>query len=184
MTGKWISVFEKLVFLLSFAVVLTAVILQGPRLFGMVPYVVLSGSMEPTIPAGSVLYCRTGQNRQKVGDIITYRLSRDTGGELLVTHRIVEIRDGAYVTKGDSNDNPDLAPVTKDQIIGSYQYHIPLVGYVLARLNGRLLVAILIWILCLNGLSALLCGADEPSKQTQKKERRAGRRGFLQIHHE
>ena len=69
-------------------VVLLAVALVGVRLIGLQPYVVLSGSMEPTYHVGSLIYVKSVDYKElKVGDPITYMVSEDT----VVTHRIIEV---------------------------------------------------------------------------------------------
>lgn len=53
------------------AVVLLAVALVGVRIVGLQPYVVLSGSMEPTYPVGSLIYVKsTGLNVEILGSAI------------------------------------------------------------------------------------------------------------------
>lgn len=184
MRRRLVIFMERAVFLMTAAVALAAIFLQGPRLLGMTPYVVLSGSMEPKISAGSVLYCKREQEPPEVGDIITYRLSGSDGSQVFVTHRVIGTRDGAYLTKGDHNGQADLAPVSGEQILGVYRYHIPWAGYVVARLNGKLLAVVILWILFLNGLSAILSGFAVPTDRNENEERRAGRTVFLQDYYE
>ena len=47
----------------------------APRLFGIKPFVVLFGSMEPTVPTGSVVFVDTRDRDVSEGDIITYSLA-------------------------------------------------------------------------------------------------------------
>ena len=56
-------------------------------------YVVMSGSMEPTIPTGSIVVVDGRKKERKPGDIITYRR-----GSVVVTHRIVKKREEGYCT--------------------------------------------------------------------------------------
>lgn len=115
-------------------VVLLAVALVGVRLFGIRTYAVLSGSMEPTYPTGSLLYVKKVDPQElKVGDAITFLLNEDTAA----THRIVEIlpdEDDASVlrfrTQGDANEAADAVPVHYKNIIGKPVFCIPLLGYV------------------------------------------------------
>ena len=46
-------------------------------LWGIRVNVVLSGSMEPAIPTGGIVFTDTRQTAPCTGDIITYRLGRD-----------------------------------------------------------------------------------------------------------
>ena len=115
-------------------VVLMAVALVGVRLVGLQPYVVLSGSMEPTYPVGSLIYVRSVDYKElQVGDPITYMVSQDT----VVTHRIIEVLVDEedpdtvrYFTQGDANDTPDGTSVHYKNIIGKPVFSVPYLGYV------------------------------------------------------
>ena len=111
-------------------VVLLAVLLVGVRLCGLQVYSVLSGSMEPDYPVGSLIYVRKVDYKAlKPNDVITYRLDEKT----LSTHRIVRVQtEGGYrfYMKGDANDDPDGAPVLPEDILGEIVFGIPLLGYV------------------------------------------------------
>jgi len=111
-------------------VVVLAVVLVGARLFGLQVYSVMSGSMVPKFPVGSLIYVREVDYKTlKPGDVITYRLNSTT----ISTHRIVEVHtDGGYSfsTKGDANDDEDGPPVLAADIIGKPIVVIPLVGYI------------------------------------------------------
>ena len=116
------------------AVVLLAVALVGVRIVGLQPYVVLSGSMDPTYPVGSLIYVKSTDYKQlKVGDPITFLVSEDT----VATHRIIEVLPDEddpntirYFTQGDANDAPDGSSVHYKNIIGKPVFSIPYLGYV------------------------------------------------------
>ena len=62
----------------------------------------------------------------------------DSGIDNLVTHRIVSIKDGVYVTKGDANAKKDpwsfeLPQATQARV----QYDVPYVGYAFMALADR-----------------------------------------------
>ena len=87
---------------------------------------VLSGSMEPTLPVGSlVIISPVNPDSLKVGDIICYRFS-DT---ILITHRIVYITPEGFETRGDANEEKDSKIAEKSQIVGSVAFSVPLIGY-------------------------------------------------------
>ena len=96
-------------------------------LFGIVPYVVLSGSMEPTIDTGSLCFINKNADYEDVKekDIIAFKLKDGT----LVTHRAIEITETGIVTKGDNNDGADSNQVKKDNFVGKNLFWIPKVGY-------------------------------------------------------
>lgn len=115
-------------------VVLLAVALVGVRVVGLKPYVVLSGSMEPSYHVGSLIYVKSVDYKElQVGDPITYMLNEDT----VVTHRIIEVlvdeedpETIRYFTKGDANDVPDGTSVHYKNIIGIPVFSLPYLGYV------------------------------------------------------
>lgn len=96
-------------------------------------FTVLSGSMEPSILTGSVIYTmkNLGYN---LGDVITYK----TPSGQTVTHRIVGVENNGeviYRTKGDANSAVDSTPVTSEMIIGKTYFSIPFIGRVGAVLK-------------------------------------------------
>ena len=115
-------------------VVLLAIALVGVRLIGLQPFVVLSGSMEPTYHVGSLIYVKSVDYKQlQAGDPITYLLNENT----VVTHRITEVLVDEedpnilrYFTKGDANDIADGTSVHYRNIIGKPVFSVPYLGYV------------------------------------------------------
>lgn len=70
-----------------------------PLLFGYGTAVVVSNSMAPIIEKNDLILLQR-QDTYSVGDIITF----EDDNKSLVTHRIVNIENGNYFTKGDNND--------------------------------------------------------------------------------
>lgn len=106
-----------------------AVILIGPNLLGMKSLAVLSGSMEPKIPVGSIVIIYDVEpDELQTGDVITYNL----GGGTLVTHRVVEVDvdNQSIITKGDANEVEDGAPVSFSKVVGKMKMHVPYLGYI------------------------------------------------------
>ena len=100
----------------------------GP--YRLKPYVVLSGSMEPELPVGSVILTTTHPDRIGTQDVITYR-----AGQQLVTHRVSRIEGESLFTKGDANPSEDPCPVKADQIAGKVISCIPYAGYLVIWLQ-------------------------------------------------
>ena len=97
---------------------------------GFGSFVVLSGSMEPVIRTGSLVYVQeTGDYTR--GDIITF-----TVGEETVTHRIVGETPEGFVTKGETQ-SADSWRIEPRQIHGEYLGSIPLYGYLLRPLSPQ-----------------------------------------------
>ena len=90
---------------------------------------ILSGSMEPALPAGGLICIRSCEPRSLgPGDVITYVMS---DGTTKVTHRIQEKadREGWFITRGDANQGVDAAPVSPDRILGKLCFCIPAFGW-------------------------------------------------------
>ena len=110
--------------------VVLALLLFGARLAGLQVFTVLSGSMEPQLPVGSLIYVKPADAASlKEGDVITFLLNKDT----VATHRITQILSEAgelrFVTKGDANASEDGRPVHFRNVIGTPVFCIPLLGY-------------------------------------------------------
>jgi signal peptidase len=88
---------------------------------------VFTGSMEPAVPVGSVVVIKpVDPNTLQKGDIICFKLS----GPLSVTHRIINITNEGFITKGDGNNAPDIWTVGKENVIGKLILIIPYIGYI------------------------------------------------------
>lgn len=138
MIEKFCSAIRNMVIALIFIVTLCtgAMIL----FFHIKPYIVLSGSMEPTIQTGSICFINERNIDLELNDVICYK-----SGDMNITHRVVEITNGGYVTKGDNNDTRDFGLVRKNQIQGTTILHIPYLGYIVMFLKtpqGVLMVLI------------------------------------------
>lgn len=112
--------------------VLTIVLIPHTSNFEMLT--VMSPSMSPTIPMGSVIILDTENiNEIIVGDIVTFRSFEIM--EENVTHRVVNVvgnRNGLmYRTQGDANSAADRDFVSHSSINGKYLFHFPLVGYLI-----------------------------------------------------
>jgi signal peptidase len=116
-------------------VIVLCLALTVPRLLGYSSYTVLTGSMEPTIPVGSVVYAKPADPLTlSVGDVIVFYDGRSA---IPVTHRILEndTACGQVITKGDANAQEDLTPIAYYDIIGRVTVHIPVLGRILAPLG-------------------------------------------------
>lgn len=84
---------------------------------------VLTGSMEPAIPVGSIVITKE-QSSYEIEDIISFQ---EKGS--VITHRIISIDRERYITKGDANNVADTEEVQQKQILGKVILTIPLLGY-------------------------------------------------------
>ena len=129
--------------LLALAAVLAFMVIAiGPRTGAYRTVTMLTGSMRPTYPVGSVLVDRPQPTSSlRVGQVLTYAIPVDD--HRVVSHRVVSItRDGsgAYVvqTKGDANNGNDpwLARIT-DPTVWTARAVVPHAGSVILALRDQ-----------------------------------------------
>lgn len=141
-TGPLWWVLQTASWMLLLAIVALIVAMMGlPRATGATPYTVLTGSMRPTMPPGTLVVSKPVEAEElKVGDAITYQLR--SGEPDVVTHRIISVSqtlggETLFTTQGDANPHPDENPVKAAQIRGVVWYSIPFAGYVNSLLTGE-----------------------------------------------
>lgn len=95
---------------------------EMPGVFGIKPVIVLSGSMEPEIMTGDLIFLHNVDTEDlKEGDVVCYLTSGKS-----VTHRIMQVTTGddgqpRYITQGDANNVADRLAVSADQIQGIWK---------------------------------------------------------------
>ena len=162
-------------------IVLFAVLMVGVRLVGIRPFVVLSGSMEPTYQTGSLIYVRdVDPFKLEAGDVITFMMNETT----VATHRIVGVvpdEDDPSVirfrTKGDANEFEDGMLVHYKNVIGSPMFTIPLLGYVSSYISrppglyvGVMALAIIILLMFVPDILQAADRADRKAAQEKIEE--------------
>lgn len=109
--------------------------LTVPRILGYEIYEVVSGSMEPEIPVGSILYVEGAEPEEiRAGDVIAYEKEGT-----VVTHRVEENRyvEGEFITKGDANSKKDAVSVKYGSLIGKVVFHLPVLGTLMSLLSSH-----------------------------------------------
>lgn len=112
-----------------------------PALVGGQSLTVLTNSMAPSMPPGTLVVVRpTPFAEIAPGDIITYQIR--SGSPELVTHRVQQrlvASDGtvSLITRGDNNNTADAEPVHEVQVRGTVWYAVPLLGWVNNVLTGQ-----------------------------------------------
>lgn len=160
-----------------------------PRVFKINTLTVLSGSMEPTIHTGAVAFIDTKDKDVEIGDVITFELNSKNyvAATNMVTHRVVGVRDGGYVVRGDANDADDPRVVYPEQIVGTYKFQIPELGRTLRKFNKQAKIAVIAMFILWNILTTALsmffeadeaemeesAGAEEAAVKTKKKSLKA-----------
>lgn len=143
--------------------------------------IVKSGSMEPSIPVGSIVVVKPAAT-YVAGDVITF--GKDSGREIPTTHRIANIQTESgstlYTTKGDANEEADSEQILRDDIIGKVFVHVPYAGYVLdfARqpIGFSLLIGVPAALIILEELLSIF-------KETRKLfvKNKGGGRGYAEV---
>jgi signal peptidase I len=160
--------------LLALVLLLASVVVIVPAVSGSTPYTILTSSMEPGLPPGTLVIVKPIEPTDvQIGTVITYQL--DSGEPEVVTHRVIEIQspnlpggEPSFITKGDANSAPDAEPVMAVQLRGSVWYSVPLIGWVNNIVNGDLR-AIVIPIVA--GLLFLYAGWSIVTSRIDKRRR-------------
>ncbi len=97
-----------------------------PSFFGHKPLVVISGSMEPTLQVGGILYYHEQDlNDFNQDDILVYKTKKH-----IISHRIVNQTATGFITKGDANKSIDESEINNSQVLGKgTNWSIPYIGY-------------------------------------------------------
>lgn len=151
--------------------------------------VVISGSMEPNIHKGDLLFLggiepeeiKSGTIEDKEGDVIVYdaRGLWDGAPDEPIVHRVIdkwENESGYYfLTKGDANSSPDKSPVPEDRIIGVVVGRIPYIGWVKIFLTDTGLFIPLMVILAVPLIISIIWDVvkedlEEDKKKIEKEE--------------
>ena len=126
---------------LGLVLALAALLVVVPKATGSTPLTVLTSSMEPTFPPGTLLVVRpVDTDLVEPGDVLTYQL--ESGEAAVVTHRVVQVvssSDGtrSFVMRGDANGSVDADAVMPVQVRGAVWYSLPLVGWVAQAVDGE-----------------------------------------------
>jgi signal peptidase I len=125
--------FKKVIILFAVLVLIFSVLLLVLVSFSPIKtfqvFRVMSGSMEPAVKTGSVVFVKQINLKElKTNDIITFSANNSS---LPITHRIIQMsQNGKIITKGDANKTNDIDPVNTANIRGKVLYVIPYFGYI------------------------------------------------------
>lgn len=121
-------------FVISAVAAMLVVAVLIPRMGGAIPYTILTGSMEPDLPVGSLAVVKPADIGDiLIGDVVTYQIT--TGKDTVATHRVIgkfenPAGEPQLLTKGDANSSPDSETVTQAQVKGKLWYQVPYLGRV------------------------------------------------------
>lgn len=122
-----------------------------PSFLGYKNFIILSGSMEPTLNIGDVIFIKETEKIEE-NDIVSFN---ENGN--VITHRVVEIieqdeldiQNGKelYKTKGDANESEDQNLVAKEDIEGVYCFKIPKIGVIITFLQSKVGIVVFLGVL-------------------------------------
>ena len=119
-------------FLLSIALCVFLFAVLIAQLFGIHRYIVVSGSMEPSLYAGDIVFVNSNVEFEnvKIGDVIIFKYK-----DMNIIHRVVDevlIDDKKHLkTKGDNNDHDDGYLTTEENFCGVAIGQIPKIGFLI-----------------------------------------------------
>lgn len=167
--------------LLAAWVIVTTPTGKAPNILGYSMLTVLTGSMEPTIPEGSLIITRqTNAEEIRSDDVITFYTSIQGYDGVINTHRVVEVTDEegslAFRTKGDANPIDDTRLVAAELLVGKVVFHSYLLGMLISFLREPYvflpLVLIPLFILILRSAFRLIRIAREEFRQAEEEVKR------------
>lgn len=148
-------------------ILLTGIVFIALYIIGIEPFVVETGSMEPTIHAGSLSFINKHAKYDSIkeNDVIAFAVA--TGNR--VTHRVIKITEEGFETKGDANDVSDGVSTTRINFIGKNVFSIPKVGYAVKLIQtkkGRIILVTIIIVILLLGF---LMGDNDKGNKKGKR---------------
>lgn len=140
--------FSVFVYLLAVAILVGALLFSfstspDKALFGYRYYTILTPSMSPTYNVGDMIFVQLkGPEDINEGDVITFNPSQDSDAYLThrVTEKIVDYQGTGvtcFRTRGDANDSEDSFLIESDRVIGTVNFGIPYLGYVVRFIQLR-----------------------------------------------
>ena len=94
---------------------------EVPDVGGYLPLIVLTDSMYPAIESGDLIICHTAEPEEiRVGDVIAF-FDPAGNGSSIVTHRVLEVTEEGWRTKGDNNNTEDRLTVRPDDLVARYE---------------------------------------------------------------
>ena len=193
MKCKWffslINICAVALIVLSLFVLLTVVMTpsgQVPQVMGFSILQVLTGSMEPVIPEGSMLLIqKTDPAALQPGDIISFFSPDPSLDGALNTHRIQQVdRSGdrlQFITKGDANLLEDQYPVDAQRVAGKVIFISPGFGRLVRLISNPLVFGLAILLPLVSMLIANLVRALRSALRLAKEEEAEAMRQALEA---
>ena len=128
--------------LLALVALIAVLVIALPMATKSTPYTVLTSSMTPNYPPGTLVIVKPVDPQQiRIGDVVTYQIASNQPA--VITHRVIQIVEPntpggteTFILKGDANSLPDAKPVKPVQVRGVVWYAVPYLGWVNNVING------------------------------------------------
>jgi signal peptidase len=163
--------------LLILVIALGVAVIVLPAATNSVPLTVLTSSMEPGLPPGTLLIVRpVDPSEIRIGDVVTYQIK--SGEPDVITHRVIGIGtssngEATFIMQGDNNAEPDPDPVRAIQVQGRLWYSLPWIGWVNNSMGGNtraVLVPIVGGALLLYAAWAITSGVIERKREAKPED--------------
>lgn len=142
--------------LILLSVILSCVPVTVPRFMGYEIYNVVSGSMEPEIPVGSVIYVEEAAPEEvQEGDVIAFWSNNSVVAHRVVKNKVVE---GSFVTKGDANAQEDMNEIDYEALVGRVAAHYPALGQLMVLYTSSMGKAYVICFAACGAMFNMLAG--------------------------
>ncbi|QYH35310.1 signal peptidase I [Salinibacterium sp. M195] len=178
--------------LFALVLLIGALVIVVPAIAGAMPLTVLTSSMEPGLPPGTLIVVKPIETNDIVrGDVITYQIESGKAG--VITHRVTAITNSSdgtrtFTLQGDNNDIADELQVLPVQVQGKLWYSVPWIGYVSNFVNGDskswLVPIIAIGLFIYAGfmiMSGIITGARKRKRRRARAEREAERAASVEA---
>ncbi|MBN2268766.1 MAG: signal peptidase I [Acholeplasmataceae bacterium] len=134
----------------------------------------MEGNLEDSLAIGDLAIIKKGNYEDvKIGEIVVFQQPVSDDINILVIHRVIDIKEEGFVTKGDANPGPDQGFVTEEEFQGVYVSKItclrPIVTVITTSL-GKTIIFGLITILLLGLLFSEIIHIIKTVSSSQKEE--------------
>lgn len=193
-TGKGLKILSVVrtvfIYLLAAGIIIAALLFATSKrpdksIFGYRYYTILTPSMEPAYGVGEMVFVKLAKADEiEVGDVITFNPSSDSDAYL--THRVTQKLENyegtgvtCFKTKGDKNNTEDAFLLDESRVIGTVEFGIPKLGYIVRfiQLRWYFVVPLIILVFVLFKLIGIYLSSgntDDAESENAKASKPAG----------
>lgn len=138
------------------SVIAIMAVLAVPQFMGYETYNIISGSMAPSIPVGSLIIVEPMEPADlEKGDVIAFRTEGSVIAHRVTSNNVIE---GTLNTKGDANEEEDLTPIHYANVIGKVIRSFDNLGDVMSYLTRPAGKAYLMMVIACGVMFHMLAG--------------------------